>query len=103
MDRNIGSGECLLEMSAIILGRTQQNGDAIERHAVACERDHAANDLDAFATFAGRGEHLDLIVRLRLRRFVVFVKEVTLEPRESAGRCATRRHGQRAIGPGLRS
>src|SRR5271166_5763480 len=51
-------------------------------NAVACERDHAANDLDTLAAFAGRGEHLDLVVGLRFRRFVAFVKEVTLEPRE---------------------
>ena len=86
MDRNIGTSERLLQVRAVILGGAQENGDAIERHAVACERDHAANDLDAFAAFAGRGEHLDLVVGLRFRGFVALVKEVTLEPRECAGR-----------------
>jgi hypothetical protein len=77
-------------VSAVILGRAQEYGDPIERYAVTRERDHAANDLDALSTFAGRGEHLDLVVRLRLRRLVVFVKEVALEPGESAGRWTPR-------------
>ncbi len=80
-----------LQVRAVILGRAQENGDAIERDAVACQREHAASDLDAFAAFARRGEHLDLVVGLRLWGFVALVKEVTLEPRECAGAgCITR-------------
>jgi hypothetical protein len=91
MDGNIGPSERLPQVRTIVLGGTQENANAIERHAVTCERDHAPNDLDAFATFAGRGEHLDLAVRLRLWRLVAFIEEIALKPRESA-RLDTGRH-----------
>jgi hypothetical protein len=53
-------------------------------HAVACERNHAANDLDAFASFAGRRKYLNRVVSWRLGRPVAFIEKVALELPERA-------------------
>jgi hypothetical protein len=71
-------------MRAVILWRVQENGDAVERHAVACERNHAANDFDAFTSFARCRKYLNRMISWSLGWSVAFIEKVALELPERA-------------------
>ena len=56
--------ERVLEQPGVVPGRTNRDRHPVERHAAPRLTQHAARDLDRFASFARRREQLDRIARI---------------------------------------
>ncbi len=58
----------MLDQSEIVLGRPQEDGHLIERHAALCLLEHATDDFDRFAAFPRRREQSHVSGPLAFRR-----------------------------------
>jgi hypothetical protein len=88
VNRYFRPGKCFHKVGAIDLGRPQQDSDTIERHKVARERQNPAGDFDALTSLSRRREYFDFVAGLDLRRLLMFVEKMSLEPRKSVSCCA---------------